>query len=78
VLLFNLFLGLLPTFVLGANLAAEADDDARRRGKMFLLVYGLWSLTLAMWNWMRSYPLLWIVLWVTTGVAALVLSGTRK
>ena len=70
-LLINILLGLLPTFALGAGIALRADDDARRQRKMFLLVYGLWALTLAMWNWMRGTQVAWIVLWSVAGVAAL-------
>ena len=46
-------------------------DDARQQRTIFLLVYGLWALTLSMWNWMRSESPWWIVLWLVTGVAAL-------
>ena len=81
-LLINIVLGLFPTFALAWSLAAderkpagervtETDDDRRRQRLMFLLVYGLWSLTLAMWNWMRSWPGYWIVLWSAAGVVAL-------
>ena len=70
-ILFNIFLGLLPTFVLAGSIAAGIDDDAQHR-RMFFLVYGLWSLTLAMWNWMRSTSVWWIVLWSAAGVVALV------
>jgi hypothetical protein len=77
-LLVNILLGLFPTFALGAGIALHADDDARRQRKMFLLVYGLWALTLAMWNWMRSTPVAWIVLWSVAGVAALVWSGATR
>ena len=69
-ILFNILLGLLPTLVLGASFALGIEDDRRHR-TMFLLVYGLWSLTLAMWNWMRSAPLAWIMLWAILGVGAL-------
>jgi hypothetical protein len=71
-LLFNLLLGFIPTLVLGASIAAGTDDDRHHR-RMFLLVYGLWALTLAMWNWMRSYPIGWIAVWSAFGVLALVL-----
>ncbi len=76
-LLFNLLLGVLPTFILGANIVNEADEDERRRRRMFLLVYGLWALTLAMWNWMRSYHVAWIAVWVAAGVVALAGAGLR-
>lgn len=69
----NLALGILPLLILGASWAAGAEDDRHHR-KTFLFVYGLWSVTLAMWNWMRSAPAGWIVLWAVTGVAALIAS----
>jgi len=71
VILFNILLGLLPTFVLAGSIAAGIDDDRTHR-RMFLFVYGLWSITLAMWNWMRSAHVAWIVLWGVAGVSALV------
>ena len=77
-LLVNIVLGLFPTFALGAGIALDADDDAHRQRKVFLLVYGLWSLTLAMWNWMRGTPVAWIVLWSVAGVAALAWSAATK
>ena len=66
----NIIFGLIPTLILGASIAAGVDDDHHHR-RTFLLVYGLWSITLAMWNWMRSAPLAWILLWIVAGVAAL-------
>lgn len=66
----NIIFGLIPTLILGASIAAGVDDDRRHR-RMFLFVYGLWSITLAMWNWMRSAPMAWIVLWLLAGIAAL-------
>ncbi len=74
---FNLALGVIPTLILGASIAAGVDDDRHHR-RMFLLVYGLWSITLAMWNWMRSAPWPWIAAWGTLGVAALVAVTMRK
>ncbi|HEX8155705.1 MAG TPA: hypothetical protein VF698_21405 [Thermoanaerobaculia bacterium] len=76
VILLNIAFGLLPTLILGASLAAGIDDDAHHR-RMFLLVYGLWALTLSMWNWMRSYHLGWIVTWALFGVIALGMSFRR-
>ena len=70
VALLNIVFGFLPTLILGASIAAGTEDDAAHR-RVFLLVYGLWALTLAMWNWMRSYPTGWIALWSAAGVAAL-------
>ena len=66
----NLILGVLPAVILGASFAAGVEDDRHHR-RMFLLVYGLWAIPLAMWNWMRSAPLGWIVLWLAAGVATL-------
>ena len=76
-IVFNVVLGLLPTLVLGASFALGVEDDRRHR-TMFLLVYGLWSLTLAMWNWMRSAPLFWIALWALLGGGALAWSSTLR
>src|SRR5436190_8882484 len=71
VILFNIVLGLLPTFVLAGSIAAGIDDDRAHR-RTFVFVYGLWAITLSMWNWMRSAPPGWIALWLATGVVALV------
>ena len=69
-ILFNVVLGLLPTLVLAGSIAAGIDDDRAHR-RMFVFVYGLWAVTLAMWDWMRSAHVAWIVLWAVAGVAAL-------
>jgi hypothetical protein len=66
----NVVFGLIPTLILGASIAAGVDDDRSHR-RMFLFVYGLWSITLALWNWMRSAPVAWITLWLVAGVIAL-------
>jgi hypothetical protein len=66
----NIVFGLIPTLILGASIAAGVDDDRHHR-KTFVLVYGLWSITLALWNWMRSAPLAWIAIWLVAGVLAL-------
>lgn len=68
--LLNVVFGLIPTLILGASIAAGVDDDRSHR-RMFLFVYGLWSITLAMWNWMRSAPMAWIALWIAAGAIAL-------
>lgn len=73
----NLALGLLPTLILGASIAAGVDDDAHHR-RVFLLVYGLWALTLAGWNWLESAHVVWVVLWGVFGVVALFLSFRRR
>jgi len=65
----NVVFGLIPTLILGASIAAGVDDDRHHR-RTFVLVYGLWSITLAMWNWMRSAPAAWIILWMVAGVIA--------
>jgi len=77
IIAFNIILGIVPTLILGASIAAGIDDDRHHR-RMFLLVYGLWSITLAMWNWMRSAPWGWIAAWAAFGVAALVILSVRK
>lgn len=82
VLALNIFLGCFPTFALAWSMAADerkpapervavSDADRSRQRTMFLLVYGLWALTLAMWNWMRSAPVAWIALWAFAGLVAL-------
>lgn len=68
--LLNVVFGLIPTMILGASIAAGVDDDRSHR-RMFLFVYGLWSITLAMWNWMRSAPVAWIALWIVAGLGSL-------
>jgi hypothetical protein len=68
--LINIALGFLPAIILGASFAAGVEDDRPHR-RMFLLVYGLWAITLAMWNWMRSAPVAWIALWLVMGIGAL-------
>ena len=73
----NIIFGLIPTLILGASIAAGVDDDRHHR-RMFLLVYGLWSITLAMWNWMRSAPWGWTAAWAVFGVAALVSLSVRR
>jgi len=70
ILFLNIALGLVPTLILGASIAAGVDDDRHHR-RMFVFVYGLWAVTLAMWDWMRSAHVAWIVLWAVAGVAAL-------
>lgn len=70
--LLNLLLGAIPTLILGASIAAGVEDDARHR-RVFLLVYALWALTLAGWNWLESAHVVWVVLWVAFGLVALAL-----
>jgi len=80
-LLFNLLFGLIPTMAFAWSLAAderkdEAErvvvtaQDERRHHQVFALVYGLWSATLAMWNWMSGYHRGWIALWLAAFMAA--------
>ena len=76
-ILFNILLGLLPTFVLAGSIAAGIDDDRAHR-RMFIFVYGLWSVTLSMWNWMRSAHIAWIVLWAITGIVSLAWLGWTR
>jgi hypothetical protein len=76
-LLVNLLLGLVPTLVLAGSIAAGVDDDAHHR-RVFLLVYGLWAITLALGNWLESSHPAWIVVWSVLGILALALSYYRK
>jgi len=76
-LLINIALGILPALILGASFAAGIEDDRQHR-RMFLFVYGLWAITLAMWNWMRSAPTGWIVLWLVAGAGALAWSRALR
>lgn len=77
-LLLNLLLGFIPTLILGASIAAGVEDDARHR-RVFVLVYGLWALTLAGWNWLESAHVAWVILWAAFGVTAIVwLAATRS
>lgn len=73
----NILLGLVPALILGASIAAGVDDDARHR-RVFLLVYGLWALTLALWNWLESSHVAWIIVWALFGVVALALSYHQR
>jgi len=75
--LINIALGVLPLLILGGSIAAGIDDDRRHR-TMFLLVYGLWALTLAMLNWMRSWPAAWIAVWAAAGVISLAMATIRR
>jgi hypothetical protein len=81
-ILLNLVLGLVPTFALAWSIAADerkpteervVRDEPDRLGHniVFSLVYGLWGLTMAMWNWMRGEAAGWILFWVILGVAGL-------
>jgi hypothetical protein len=73
----NVVFGLIPTLILGASIAAGVDDDRHHR-RTFILIYGLWSITLAMWNWMRSAPLAWTALWLVAGSIALGIPVARR
>lgn len=73
----NVILGIIPTLILGASIAAGIEDDARHRS-VFLLVYGLWAFTLAGWNWLESAHLAWVVLWIVFGVVAFLLRLRRS
>ena len=72
----NLILGVIPFLILGASWAAGTEDDRRHR-RTFLFVYGLWSITLAMWDWMRSAPVAWIAVWLVAGAGSLAISRRR-
>lgn len=73
--LLNIVLGLFPTFALGASISMDADEDDRRRHHVFLLVYGLWALTLSGWNWMRGAHIAWVIVWAAAGTIALIWSA---
>jgi hypothetical protein len=75
--LLNLLLGLIPTLVLAGSIAAGVDDDAHHR-RVFLLVYGLWAITLALWNWLESAHVAWIAVWAGFGLVALALSYHQR
>jgi hypothetical protein len=92
-ILLNIGLGVIPTLALAWSVAADerksvedrivrTERDRREHNIVFSLVYGLWGLTLAMWNWMRGESVVWIALWLTLGVIGLVmwrlLSARRK
>ncbi|MDQ3282500.1 MAG: hypothetical protein M3Q69_13955 [Acidobacteriota bacterium] len=77
-LLLNALLGIIPTLILGASIAAGVDDDAHHR-RVFLLVYALWAFTLAGWNWLESSHVAWVVLWLAFAIIASVwLAATRS
>ena len=76
-ILLNILLGLVPTLILGASIAAGVDDDAHHR-RVFLLVYGLWAITLAGWNWLESAHPAWVVVWAAFGVVALGMSYHQR
>jgi hypothetical protein len=63
--------------VLGASIAAGVDDDAHHR-RVFLLVYGLWAITLAGWNWLESSHIGWVILWGAFGVIAIAWSAASR
>jgi hypothetical protein len=73
----NLLLGIVPTLILGASIAAGVEDDAHHR-RIFLLVYGLWAFTLAGWNWLESSHVAWIIVWAAFGAIALAMSFRRR
>jgi hypothetical protein len=76
-LLINLVLGIIPTLILGASIAAGVEDDAHHR-RVFLLVYGLWAFTLAGWNWLESSHWAWVAVWAAFGTVALAMSFRRR
>jgi hypothetical protein len=88
-LLFNLILGIVPVLALASTIAADerksaadrvvaSDSDRRTQLSIFLLVDGLWSGSLAMWNWMRGYPLGWVVFWSVVSIVALIAAALRR
>jgi hypothetical protein len=66
----NVVFGIIPMLILAASIAAGVEDDRHHR-RTFVLICGLWSITLAMWDWMRSAPVAWDILWLTCGLIAL-------
>jgi hypothetical protein len=76
-LIINLLLGIIPTLILGASIAAGVEDDAHHR-RVFLLVYGLWAFTLAGWNWLESSHWAWVAVWAVFGAVALAMSFRRR
>jgi hypothetical protein len=76
-ILLNLLLGIVPTLILGASIAAGVDDDAGHR-RVFLLIYGLWAFTLAGWNWIESSHVAWIVVWALFGAIAMAMWLRRR
>ncbi len=88
-LLLNVVFGLFPTIALAWSVAADerrmlgervvnSGSERRQQQVIFLLVYGLWAATLAMWNWMRSEHLFWIVLWLVVSIVAFVLCRIQR
>ena len=84
VVLLNLFLGIVPALTLAWSIAADerqasgakvvdSERDRVQHNIIFSLIYGLWGLTMAMWNWMRTEPQEWIIFWLILGVVGLVL-----
>ncbi len=73
----NLILGIIPTLILGASIAAGVDDDTQHR-RVFLLVYALWAFTLAGWNWLESSHVAWVIVWAVFGVIAIAWLGATR
>lgn len=71
--LLNLAFGLVPILIYAGSIAAGVEDDRRHR-RVFLLVYGLWALTLAIGNWLQMGTTVWMFVWLAFGVVALVWS----
>jgi hypothetical protein len=85
----NIAFGLIPTFALAWSIAADerkpleervvaGSEDRKAQLRIFELVYGLWALTLSMWNWMRGESGVWIALWAVFGVVALLLAARKR
>lgn len=84
VVLWNVVLGVIPTLALAWSIAADerrpreeqtisAEGDRRRHSAVFALIYALWALTLALWNWMSSAPVGWIIAWLAFAVCGFAL-----
>jgi hypothetical protein len=87
--LLNLLFGLIPTLTLAWSIAADerktldervvaSEGDRRQQKTIFAMIYGLWLLTLAMWNWMRGESPVWIALWSLLGVTALAFAAISR
>ena len=88
-ILFNLLFGLIPTVTFAWSLAADerkeeservvvTAGDERRHVQVFALVYGLWSATLSMWNWMSGNHWGWIVVWLVAAVVAFAIWARKR
>jgi hypothetical protein len=76
--LLNIVLGIVPILIYAGSVAAGVDDDPRHR-RVFLLVYGLWALTLGGWNWIEARRFTpWVIVWALTGLGCVVWLTIRR